>query len=307
MERAASEGRVGLVSMRSWMQIWTRLLVVLVVLAGVRTSPAEPKNATPKETAPAERTAAAKPTEAPASEGDKPSESKEKAPPKAAAAAPPVKAKAAPPAAAGKPEARPAASASAAPGAARSGPSGKTESETHILRLRDLESRVDELKEQIRRSHARLSLLSETLLSGGIGGARADLVFKNEMSNAFRIRRILVVLDGAVQYKKQDETDELSNQKEIPVFSGPVPPGDHTLQVVVAMQGHGYGIFSYLKAFKPEVKHTRSFTVEEGKAIRIEITAWEKGSATTPLEQRPALRLTEKIVDRREAELDEAE
>jgi hypothetical protein len=117
----------------------------------------------------------------------------------------------------------------------------------------------------------------------------------------------LVVLDGAVQYKKQDDSDELSNQKEIPVFTGPIPPGDHTLQVVVGMQGHGYGVFSYLKAFKPEVKHTRSFTVEEGKAIRIEITAWEKGSATTPLEQRPALRLTEKIVDRREAELDGAE
>jgi hypothetical protein len=201
---------------------------------------------------------------------------------------------------------RPGPAGSSSPAGA-AGPTGKTLDETHILKLRDLESRIDELKEQIRRSHARLSLLSETLLSGGLGGARADVVFKNQMSNAFRIRRILVVLDGAVQYKKQDDTDELSNQKEIPVFTGPIPPGDHTLQIVVGMQGHGYGVFSYLKAFKPEVKHTRSFTVEEGKAIRIEITAWEKGSATTPLEQRPALRLTEKIVDRREAELDGAE
>lgn len=200
------------------------------------------------------------------------------------------------------PASRPAAS-SGAPKPGAPGPVGKTPDETHILKLRDLESRIDDLKEQIRRSHARLSLLSETLLSGGLGGARADLVFKNKMSNAFRIRRIMVVLDGAVQYKKQDETDDLSNQKEIPVFTGPIPPGDHTLQVVVGMQGHGYGIFSYLRAFKPEVKHTRSFTVEEGKAIRIEITAWEKGSATTPLEERPALRLTEKTMDRREAEL----
>jgi hypothetical protein len=221
----------------------------------------------------------------------KPPESKGKAPPSAG-----------PQAAVPKGAASPATNAGRA-----TGPAGKTLDETHILKLRDLESRIDELKEQIRRSHARLSLLSETLLSGGLGGARADLVFKNQMSNAFRIRRILVVLDGAVQYKKQDDTDELSNQKEIPVFTGPIPPGDHTLQVVVGMQGHGYGVFSYLKAFKPEVKHTRSFTVEEGKAIRIEITAWEKGSATTPLEQRPALRLTEKIVDRREAGLDGAE
>lgn len=255
-----------------------------------------------------------------------PAPSAEKAPPKAAAPKPATTAAAAgtaqsaPQPAAKSPESKPKpapaappratpgpAKAAPAPAGTASGPLGKTVEETHILKLRDLESRIDELKEQIRRSHARLSLLSETLLSGGLGGARADLVFKNQMSNAFRIRRILVVLDGAVQYKKQDETDELSNQKEIPVFTGPIPPGDHTLQVVVGMQGHGYGVFSYLKAFKPEVKHTRSFTVEEGKAIRIEITAWEKGSATTPLEQRPALRLTEKIVDRREAELDGVE
>src|SRR3546814_9061043 len=49
---------------------------------------------------------------------------------------------------------------------------------TYAVRLRDLEARVDELKEQIRRSHTRLSLLSDTILSGGVGGARAEIVFK---------------------------------------------------------------------------------------------------------------------------------
>lgn len=288
---------------------WASVLFMLVALTLGRATLAEQSG--PKAAAGA---SSAKPTPAPGAP---------KAPPVASAQPPAAAQKAAARASVGaakspEPKAKPH-SAAAPNGASRpgpagsstpagaAGPTGKTLDETHILKLRDLESRIDELKEQIRRSHARLSLLSETLLSGGLGGARADLVFKNQMSNAFRIRRILVVLDGAVQYKKQDDTDELSNQKEIPVFTGPIPPGDHTLQIVVGMQGHGYGVFSYLKAFKPEVKHTRSFTVEEGKAIRIEITAWEKGSATTPLEQRPALRLTEKIVDRREAELDGAE
>src|SRR4029453_19195486 len=44
---------------------------------------------------------------------------------------------------------------------------------TYAVRLRELEARVDELKEQIRRSHTRLSLLSDTILSGGAGDARA--------------------------------------------------------------------------------------------------------------------------------------
>lgn len=172
---------------------------------------------------------------------------------------------------------------------------------TYVVRLRDLESRVDELKEQIRRSHTRLSLLSDTILSGGIGGAEADIVFKNEMSNAFRVVSVLFVLDGAVMKKEQDDTGELAAKKSIPVYNGPLTPGDHTLQVVVVFQGHGYGVFSYLRAHKYTTKHTHSFTVTEGKVARIEATAFEKGGVTTPIDQRPNVRFTEKIVGSLEA------
>jgi len=172
---------------------------------------------------------------------------------------------------------------------------------TYVVRLRDLESRVDELKEQIRRSHTRLSLLSDTILSGGIGGAEADIVFRNEMSNAFRVVSVLFVLDGAVMKKEQDDTGELAAKKTIPVYNGPLTPGDHTLQVVVVFQGHGYGVFSYLRAHKYTTKHTHSFTVTEGKVARIEATAFEKGGVTTPIDQRPNVRFTEKIVGSLEA------
>ena len=43
----------------------------------------------------------------------------------------------------------------------------------------ELEQRIDELKEQIRRSHTRLSLLSDTILSGGGAGSRASIRFQN--------------------------------------------------------------------------------------------------------------------------------
>jgi hypothetical protein len=104
---------------------------------------------------------------------------------------------------------------------------------TYQVRLRDLEQRIDELKEQIRRSHTRLSLLSETILSGGTGGARAEISFINDMSSAFRMTQALFVLDGAVQYNKQDETGVLAGQKEIPIFSGSIPPekGDVTTPI----------------------------------------------------------------------------
>jgi hypothetical protein len=176
-------------------------------------------------------------------------------------------------------------------------PKPKLDGATYTVRLRDLEARVDELKEQIRRSHTRLSLLSDTILSGGVGSARASIVFQNDMSGAFRVTRVLFVLDGAVQYNKQDDSGALAGQKQIPIFKGSIAPGDHTLQVLLRLRGHGYGVFSYLKGYQFEVKQSHSFSVGEGKQVELDVIAWEKGGVTTPLEQRPAVRYLERLRD----------
>jgi hypothetical protein len=167
--------------------------------------------------------------------------------------------------------------------------------QTYAVRLRDLEQKIDELKEQIRRSHTRLSLLSDTILSGGGSGSRAVVRFKNDLSDAFRVTRALFVLDGAVQYNKTDQSGALGDQDEIPIFNGSIPPGDHTLQVLISLQGNGYGVFSYLRGYKFEVRSSHSFSAVEGKTITLDATAYEKRSVTTPLEERPAIRYVEKI------------
>jgi len=166
---------------------------------------------------------------------------------------------------------------------------------TYAVRLRDLEARVDELKDQIRRSHTRLALLSDTIMSGGASGSRADVEFDNEMSDAFRLVRALFVIDGTVQYNRQDETGALADQKAIPIFSGSVPPGDHTVQVLLSFQGNGYGVFTYLKGYHFEVKSSHAFTSVEGRALTLTATALEKGGVTTPLEQRPSVEWHEKM------------
>lgn len=166
---------------------------------------------------------------------------------------------------------------------------------TYAVRLRDLEQRVDELKDQIRRSHTRLALLSDTILGGGAAGSRSEVDFKNEMSSAFQLTRALFVIDGQVQYNRQDDSGALADQKEIPIYSGSVPPGDHTIQVALTFQGNGYGVFSYLRGYKFEVKSSHAFTAVEGKAIAVTATAFEKGGVTTPLEQRPAVEWQEKL------------
>jgi hypothetical protein len=167
---------------------------------------------------------------------------------------------------------------------------------TYSVRLRDLEQRVDELKDQIRRSHTRLALLSDTIVGGGAAGSRAEVEFANEMSNAFELIRALFVIDGQVQYNRQDDSGALADQKEIPIFTGTMPPGDHTIQVALTFQGNGYGVFSYLRGYKFEVKSSHSFTAVEGKSLSVTATAFEKGGVTTPLEQRPTIEWHEKVL-----------
>src|SRR5690348_13559922 len=94
-----------------------------------------------------------------ATESAPPAASEPAAPPAASAPAP---APAAPPPAAAPVPTPPAGAKAAGADAAK----GKMDGATYAVRLRDLEARVDELKEQIRRSHTRLSLLSDTILSG---------------------------------------------------------------------------------------------------------------------------------------------
>lgn len=252
-----------------------RVLAQAEATPPARTAP--PVAADAKAAAPAKGGA-----KAAATAGVKPSQpAPEKAAPKRSAAS--ARAAAAPPGAAPK------------AGAAETQPA--LDGSAYAVQLRDLEARIDELKEQIRRSHTRLSLLSDTILSGGLGGARAEIVLKNELSGAFRVTRALVVLDGTVQLNKQDESGALSAQQEIPIFKGSIAPGDHTVQVLVRLRGHGYGVFSYLKGYQFEVKSTHSFSVVEGKEVLLDVVAWEKGGVTTPLEQRPAVRYLERLRD----------
>ena len=99
-----------------------------------------------------------------------------------------------------------------------------------------------------------------------------------------------------MQYNKTDRSGVLAEQKLIPIFNGSIPPGDHTVQVLVNLRGHGYGVFSYLRGYRFEVRSSHSFTAVEGKTTRLRVLAYEKGGVTTPLEERPAVRYHEKVV-----------
>jgi len=166
---------------------------------------------------------------------------------------------------------------------------------TYAVRLRDLEQRINELKEQIFRSKARLSLLAETVLEGVVGGGQSVIVHENRMSQSYKLVRVVYALDGAPIFTKADEEGTLGDQKEFEVYNGSIVPGEHTLTVNLEYRGHGYGVFAYLKGYRFKVRSTYTFTVPEGRVSTVHVVGFEKGGPTTPLEERPAVRYIERV------------
>lgn len=184
-----------------------------------------------------------------------------------------------------------------APATDATGKTAEGDKGSYSVRLKDLEDRVNRLKEQIFRSKARLSLLAETVLDRRIAGANAVISFHNEMGGSFWLTKATFLLDGGPILNKTDEDGNLAERDVIEIFDGPVMPGDHTLSVVLQYRGHGFGIFSYLKGYSFKIRSSRTFTVGEGKTIKVGVVGYEKGSVTTPLEERPAVRYMESVSD----------
>jgi hypothetical protein len=168
---------------------------------------------------------------------------------------------------------------------------------SYTVRLHDLERRVNELKEQIFRSKARLNLLKETVLHGVIAGSRAIITHRNEMGSMYTPIRYVYALDGQEIYSKTDESGKMGDQKEIEVFNGSITPGNHTLSVQMIYQGNGYGVFSYLKGYKFTAKSSRTFTAPEGKQLQLKVVGFEKGNpVTTDPKDRPAVDFRESLI-----------
>jgi hypothetical protein len=165
------------------------------------------------------------------------------------------------------------------------------------VRLRDLEQRINELKEQIFRSKARLSLLAETVLQGVVAGSQTTIVHENKMSASYKLVKAVYALDGAPVFNRADEEGGLGEKTEFDVYNGSIVPGEHTLTVNLEYRGHGYGIFSYLKGYRFKVRSSYSFSAPEGKAVNLRVIAYEKGGPTAPLEERPAIRYQESVTE----------
>jgi len=167
----------------------------------------------------------------------------------------------------------------------------QTADEQVDLKVKTLEERVNDLKEKIFRTKARLMNLQEMVIGGDItAGAKAVLFHRNEMGSSFVLESAAYALDGAPVYTKVDQDGDLDKREEFEIFNGRIVPGNHQVSVKLAYRGHGYGVFSYLEGYKFKVQSSYTFNAEAGKVTAVKVVGFEKGGITTELKDRPAIR-----------------
>ena len=175
--------------------------------------------------------------------------------------------------------------------AARPAPAGQTADEQADLKAKTLEERVNDLKEKIFRTKARLMNLQEMVIGGDItAGAKAVLLHRNEMGSSFVLESAAYALDGAPIYTKVDQEGDLDKREEFEIFNGRIVPGNHQVSVKLVYRGHGFGVFSYLEGYKFKVQSSYTFNAEAGKTTNVKVVGFEKGGFTTDLKDRPAVR-----------------
>ncbi len=155
--------------------------------------------------------------------------------------------------------------------------------------MRRLQQKTQALKERAWQLKARVQMLKEQMLGGGVG-AQAMIAHANDMGTSFRLMAVTYTLDGTQVLSRSDEgAEDLYKQKSFDVFNGPIAPGNHTLNAVVTYRGHGYGVFEYLSKYTFTTRGGTTFVSEEGKLTKVDCRGYEKGGANTPMEQRPAV------------------
>lgn len=159
------------------------------------------------------------------------------------------------------------------------------------LKVKTLEERVNDLKEKIFRTKARLMNLQEMVIGGDVtSGARAVLFHRNDMGAEFVLESVTYTLDGAPVYTKVDKDGDLDKREQFEIFNGRVVPGNHQVTVKLVYRGHGFGVFSYLDQYRFKVQSSYVFNAEPGKTTQVKVVGFEKGGITAELQDRPAVR-----------------
>ena len=155
--------------------------------------------------------------------------------------------------------------------------------------LLTIEEDVNSLKERVFRSKATLQLLKEIVVQGSSTGSRGSIVHVNKLGRSYTVESVAYYLDGQGKYSKVDTSGALDDNKELKIFDGPIPPGNHNLTVHLRLRGNGFGVFSYVSNYVFNVQASTAFVAEDGKSCKVRAIINERGGVGRSFTERPGV------------------
>lgn len=152
---------------------------------------------------------------------------------------------------------------------------------------RALKEQLSGLKERLSRGRLRPGALQQALEPEG---PRAVIVQLNGIGPAFRLESVSYAIDGAPVYAKVDVDGDLAGRRELEVWSGRLPPGDHALSVKLVYRGLAEGLSRYYEGYRFQLEARQAFGAAAGRTAVVWVEAYERDPLAA-LPERPAVRV----------------
>lgn len=171
--------------------------------------------------------------------------------------------------------------------AAESAPVADSSGADYHLELLSLEEDVNSLKERVFRSKATLQLLKEIVIEGSTTGSRATVWHVNELSGSYKVVSITYLLDGQSVYSRTNDDGSLSESREVKIWEGALPPGNHNITVSAVLQGNGFGVFKYVENYNFSVRSSYAFEAEDEHHASVRVVLDERSGVGRSFIERP--------------------
>jgi hypothetical protein len=154
--------------------------------------------------------------------------------------------------------------------------------------IEDMKMRVLEKKTQ--------SLVFKKLLKSESFESNLPIVtinHSNEMSSRYVLSSMVYTLDNEqiFRYSSEDRKNKSGVEKDLKIFKGPLAPGNHDLSVEIVYRGNDAGVFSYINDYKISSQTKKTFKIDKGQNLDVQIVSYEKGWILTKFKDRPDLKI----------------
>lgn len=158
--------------------------------------------------------------------------------------------------------------------------------------IKEVGTSVDTLKEDTFTTKSRLLLLREEVLQRSVSGSRLQIRHKNDMGGQYSLVQVYYAIDQQPVFVRDNASGDLNDLDDEVVSDQMIAPGSHQLTVLYVYKGKPWGVFTYMNDYTFRVESGFDFSIDEGKAAELAITAAEAGNFFTAYEKRPTVRYT---------------